>query len=425
MGLQLLASCVDKDCYSFYNLKSRCIVSKSNKDFFKKKKEWSKTKDEILGSYLVPYFSKLLTKNVPICYVDCFAGKGVFDSGEIGSPLIALHIMEERLKSCKKLKASNIFAYFIEPIYYICLQNNINAVNDSRIVKKVVPGKFEDHIKTILNTHNNQTVFLYIDPYGIKCLDVAFFNGLKSNENQSIELLINFNTWGFFRNACKVLKIDLALEPEIESYLGDDEASGNFEKEDLTRIAGGDYWINIVKNYQISGDAKAAEQELSKRIADKFKEEFKYVLNVPIKSGLNNKTPKYRLYHLSNHSGGCLLMADVMFKRINDSFVRLKSGQTSLFDYSAEGELLDYNDVKKLVLQQLPNANTRITDFVCSFFINNGVITSIKTINDVLKELNRDGVVLIKRYPPNKNGRLTTFMKEGGNQKVVIRRVDK
>ena len=35
-------------------------MSKDNKDFFKEKKVWSVVKDELLGCYLVPYFSTLL-----------------------------------------------------------------------------------------------------------------------------------------------------------------------------------------------------------------------------------------------------------------------------------------------------------------------------------------------------------------------------
>lgn len=49
-------------------------MAKDNKDFFKKKKEWSEIKDKLLGCYLQPYFQKLLMSHKPIMYVDCFAG---------------------------------------------------------------------------------------------------------------------------------------------------------------------------------------------------------------------------------------------------------------------------------------------------------------------------------------------------------------
>lgn len=77
-------------------------MSKDSKEFFVKKNEWSVIKDELLACYLKPYFSKILTTKKPVNYVDCFAGKGKFDDGSKGSPLIALDI----ISNC--LLASNI-----------------------------------------------------------------------------------------------------------------------------------------------------------------------------------------------------------------------------------------------------------------------------------------------------------------------------
>lgn len=70
-------------------------MPKDNKDFFRKKKVWSTIKDDLLGYYLVPYFAKILSMGNPILYVDCFAGKGRFDDGNPGSPIIALNSLRE------------------------------------------------------------------------------------------------------------------------------------------------------------------------------------------------------------------------------------------------------------------------------------------------------------------------------------------
>ncbi len=56
-------------------------MSKKNDDFFKEKKPWSKVKDELLEGYLKPYIQKVLYTRKPIVYVDCFAGKGMFEDG--------------------------------------------------------------------------------------------------------------------------------------------------------------------------------------------------------------------------------------------------------------------------------------------------------------------------------------------------------
>lgn len=70
-------------------------MSKKNDDFYKEKKQWSKIKDRLLGCYLMPYLSKILATKKPVFYVDAFAGKGMFDDGNPGSPVIALEIISQ------------------------------------------------------------------------------------------------------------------------------------------------------------------------------------------------------------------------------------------------------------------------------------------------------------------------------------------
>ena len=52
----------------------------STKEFFKKKKEWSNYKDALLGSYILPYFNKIMSTGVEVVYIDGFAGKSLMIS---------------------------------------------------------------------------------------------------------------------------------------------------------------------------------------------------------------------------------------------------------------------------------------------------------------------------------------------------------
>ena len=72
-------------------------MSKNTKDFFKKKKEWSKVKDEILACYLKPYFTKIQYTKKKIIYIDGFAGVGIFEDGTLGSTLIAYNIAIKKI----------------------------------------------------------------------------------------------------------------------------------------------------------------------------------------------------------------------------------------------------------------------------------------------------------------------------------------
>ena len=90
-------------------------MSKRNDDFFKEKKPWSEVKDQLLGCYFKPYVQKILHTHKPLVYVDCFAGKGMFDDGTEGSPLIALKTRESCLQLTKiRDKHGAIKTRFIE-----------------------------------------------------------------------------------------------------------------------------------------------------------------------------------------------------------------------------------------------------------------------------------------------------------------------
>ena len=90
-------------------------MAKRNDDFFKEKKPWSEVKDELLGCYFKPYVSKILHTYKPLVYVDCFAGKGKFDDGKPGSPIIALKILLKcgMKKPCNPRKHKGLRASYL------------------------------------------------------------------------------------------------------------------------------------------------------------------------------------------------------------------------------------------------------------------------------------------------------------------------
>ena len=397
-------------------------MSIRNNDFFKAKKEWSKTKDDILGKYLLPYFQKIFALKKPVCYVDCFAGKGVFEDGSIGSPLIAIEKISMAI--AQSFFSPSVYSYFIELNYADELKTNIERQNIKNFKCHIVDGKFEDNIDSILVNHQSDTVFLYIDPYGIKALNVEKFNNFKTSKNKSVELLINFNTWGFFREACRVLKADFKLNEEINEYLIEYEPSNNISRDELIAIAGGDYWIQIVKEYKNGHiDARDAEEKISEGIANSFKKAYRYVLNVPIKSNLDNAVTKYRLFHLTNHNKGCLIMADNMFKRFNEACERERDGQISLFDFSFSGELGNRNVIKQNLLSIIRVSEKRLTEVLCDFYCNYGISAGQSILKELLKELEDDKKIVIRRDPAfTKTGKKSFAMDESSDRKIYVKK---
>ena len=195
-------------------------MTKNNTDFFEKKKSWSEIKDRLLSSYLKPYFQKILFTGRPTIYIDCFAGKGKFDDDNFGSPLIAL----EKGIECKQnsqLKCGNdsLSMYFIEPNHFQDLEKNILDYKDAcdkDFPTNVISGTFEDSIMPILEKNSNFNLFLYIDPYGIKALNSTLFSAMHSLNLNSFEMLINFNSFGFFRDACRVLSVNYTNDEALQ-----------------------------------------------------------------------------------------------------------------------------------------------------------------------------------------------------------------
>lgn len=223
-------------------------MSKYSNNFFDKKKEWSKTKDAILGCYLVPYFQKILTTNRPLCYIDCFAGKGKFKDGEVGSPIIALNALSNSIKTCKKELNNNINCYFIELKYASELQNNLKSFDEEKFKYEVISGKFEDNYSNLLKKHSFSNLFLYIDPYGIKSLNANAIR-LILDITKNIELLINVNTWSILRNACRVLNAKIEDE-YMDSYITEIESSDDIVSEEIDRAVGSHDWVEVINQFK-------------------------------------------------------------------------------------------------------------------------------------------------------------------------------
>ena len=286
-------------------------MSKDNSHFFDKKQIWSEVKDQLLGCYLRPYVQKILATHRPLYYVDCFAGKGRFNDGQDGSPRIALDIISNCLNSTT-MQQARIESCFIDLNYAEDLRTNLSEYSNI----KIVPGKYEEHIENLLSSKRGQNVFLYIDPYGIKALDCGLFDKFASSFGfNSIELLINLNSFGFMREACRVKKVKYSGVESFDDIVEYEPTcldSSSKSIQALTNIAGGDYWENIVEDYKQGHiDGYQAEKRFAQEYCDRLRKKYRYVLNMPIRLHKGQR-PKYRMIHATNHADGCVLMLSLI-----------------------------------------------------------------------------------------------------------------
>ena len=416
-------------------------MSKNQRDFFKKKNEWSEIKDKLLDCYLPQYFQKLLTTRKPILYVDCFAGKGKFDDGQYGSPLIALDAIKKSMSLSRSGQSWDaIEMCFIELHHSADLIRNLKEFPGVYCDMDVIGDKFENNIQIKLQDKQGYNVFLYIDPYGIEALDSELFDEFRTYGFHTFEMLINFNSFGFFRDACRAMKVEVPEDDEafkgleeLVEYQPTEVSDTNQSRDLLTRIAGGDYWKDIVSDYKDKKiDGYQAEKRLSKEYKSRLKQKYKYVLDMPIRIKHENR-PKYRMIHVCNHEDGCFLMAENMQRRKSELFTYIQlKGQISMFEESpvfsstVEGEILTEEDIAKMVRTQvrLTEKEVHLRTFEADFCNEYGVVCPFSMIHSILESMERKGEVEIIRDPARtSSGRISHFWDEKNGQTVLIRRL--
>lgn len=396
-------------------------MSKRNDDFFVKKKIWSETKDALLGCYLKPYLEKIKNRKKPICYIDAFAGKGKFGDGKDGSPRIAMKTINDFFERFNTITKPIINCYFIDVNYANDLKNNL--VEYTKYNVHVIDGTFEENIQNILDKNNGSSVFLYIDPYGIKALNAKDFVNY-AHYFKSIELLINFNSYGFFREACRVLNVKIKDNEinHILNILEEYDTTQIDSKDILTNIIGSNQWVDIVLKYKENKiSAGEAERNIASLFCNTLKNGYKYVLNMPIRRKDEEGT-KYRLVHCCNHTDGCILMANNMYKRSLEHRDVRRGGQMSFFEFTVEDVAIDDQEIKEKIIKEIPNDFIHLKNILANFFSNNGILCDEKKLILFLKEFETNGEIVVLREPANtEKGKRSAFRSEkSGKEKQTV-----
>jgi three-Cys-motif partner protein len=391
-------------------------------DFFKEKKGWSLLKDMIIDDYLKPYISKVLRLYKPLHIIDCFAGKGKFDDGLNGSPIIIANRIKEVLENQNNEAYPNkkIFGYFIEKKYADDLEKNMAGYENCQVLK----GTYEENIKKLVDNEklNEFSLFLYVDPYGVKSLDFIYFEKLKEKNYPSLEILMNFTVSGFLRAGCRLLKYEI-FDRENEELIEDETE----EIQKWNQIAGGDYWQKIIENYYNKIISWIdAEEYFVLEYADKLKEIFKYVINIPIREK-SGHTPKYRLFFGTNHPDGLILMADEMNKAWKkfEEMEKLANPQISLeelFEFPDMRLLKGYNpevDIKNILSCCL---EIDLKEIYVNMILKYGLSYSKKEYEELLKDMEKAGLIEVLRNPPTTpKGKMSTSWDYNYKESIKIR----
>ena len=304
-------------------------------DFFREKKPWSKYKDLILDYYLEPYLQKVKNLRKPILIADCFAGPGEFDDGELGSPLIIMQRLRRLHESGYK-----VTGFFIEDNeeLYTRLEEN---TRDSAVPIETRLGSFTEFVDEISDLAKDHSVFVYLDP--IKPSDLLFddmrsvYEQLQSG--QSVEVLINFISWGFLRGvwgSANQVMSQGKLKPEHPLALH------------FNQIAGGTYWQHIAFDDTLSQTERT--DKLANGYASQLHRWFRYVLTYPIREKYQTSNPKYHLVFGSRSHHAVDLMNRAMVKARRE-FITAGFIKGFLFPNQPDKEVIRPDEIKKIVVQ--------------------------------------------------------------------------
>ena len=418
-------------------------MSKRNKDFFKVKKDWSRVKDTLLATYLPVYFSKVIHTGKPIAYIDCFAGKGKFDNGEDGSPRIALRERKIAIER-SRYDAARIDMYFIDPVYADDLRANVSDFDssDEHGTIHVVKSTYEKAVPEILSELGDVNVFLYIDPFGIKYLGNRIIADACKNFKGNVEVLLNLNSFGFIREACRITGTsyrgeNIDLEEQEEEAIGKSADAEHI----LTAIAGGDYWKRIMEEYR-TDDAPTPQPSLNaeKAFSSGYRQNlstagggsFRYVLDIPIRIKTGGQA-KYRMVYATNHPDGCIKMADNMMHRADELYTEVQSaGQMSLFNVDTNQDItVPESFLVPRILDVMGHIagcpkthplGVHLHSLIADFFCEHGIVCNAKSIIEALQKMETAGKIEVVRNPPRtKHGAPSKFWSEDKGKSVIIR----
>lgn len=284
-----------------------------------------------------PYLAKVAKLGKRIVIVDAFAGPGRFKDGTAGSPLIIA-------KAAEKFAAGKYDAYFFNnrESHHNLLGNILDKQGIS--ASKPVFGDAIEQLANLIADLRDETLFLYIDPYGLDCEFDLLRPLLERPRHLSTEILINLHMPISHRLGSRNrVRRDGVEDPQIRSY-----------HEKLTRVYGGDYWWDILVEGQYA-NAKEREDTLINHYRGMLAstDYLSYTGACPIREKTDSAT-KYFMVFASSHPDALLLLNDEMCKSFNAHMHNQEVNDT-LFANSSWTEWRDPDKMREIALKYVRN----------------------------------------------------------------------
>jgi hypothetical protein len=134
--------------------------------------------------------------------------------------------------------------------------------------------------------------------------------------------------------------------------------------------------------------------------------------------------PKYRMIHATNHVEGCLLMVDNICGRWQLMKYIQDGGQMQLWEENYNNDMVNKEDIHKKIIKYVSGyvSFCRLNAVLADFFMKYGPICKASVVKSVLKNLEGQGLLEVKRNPAYTNkGKRSSFFSDDRKQKTEIR----
>jgi len=350
--------------------------------------EHTRAKHNLLGKYLKPWIYKM-GKFKRIGYFDGFAGRGKYEDGTAGSPLIALRIANEHAD-----KFDEFLAIFVEKDHNN-YQNLIQTIEkeckdySDKIKYMVVEGEFADVAENLIKKVGADLIptFFFIDPFGFK--GVPFETIKRILSAKKTEVFITF-MYGFIKRFIGRLE----LETCIDELFGCEE------------------WRDIVNTMPPDNIENALRDLYRKNLHERAG--VKYTWSYRVCSPHQRKT-KYYLIYATHHFAGLHLMKEIMYgEGAKGQFAYLGPEQTKyvpeqlkLHDFGGGSQEAELDKFGEYLLNRFKGKTLTYYEVKEMSYMETKFID--KHYRKVIRKLENNDLVKIERVPPfGKNGRPRT-----------------
>jgi three-Cys-motif partner protein len=263
-------------------------AASSDDPFFVSKKAAAVFKHRLIQVYFPKFAGKAGSTEADkrLAYVDTHAGRGEYDDGTAGSPLLiadnVAHMAQRRID-----------CYFVE-------KRRGNHERLREVLSEHMPagatwetrrGTASEHLADSLSFAGNSPLFMFIDPYGLGPTFpevVQVLNRPRQGYGSKTEVLLNFISSAFGR-AGGYLKFDNPTDQQVKTLTHLDE------------VLDGPWWRSVYLSTEVTSDAVAA-------IARAYAEKIHAVTGcswtlMPVKNRAHH-VPLYWLLHFTRHPDG-------------------------------------------------------------------------------------------------------------------------